>query len=597
MTSTSGGVPVGDQGRNKGAPALIRRLLGSFMRGQWGLIVLAMGCMGIVAATTAGIAWLMKPAVNEVFAGKNPTVLTWVAISFPAVFMAKGLANYGQRTLMNAVGARVIARCREALYDHLQGMDIAFFAQSRTATLVSRFTVDLTLMKNTITTGTMALGRDAVTLVGLLVSLVALDLDLAIIAVTVFPLAVLPIVILGRRVRKAAKGMQSESGELDAQLLQIFQGIRVVKVYNAEAREAERVDGTIWRIYRHLMRSESVGAAISMVLEILSGIAFAGVVVYGGQRVTEGNLDPGTFFAFLTSMFLLYQPLKRLGRVNVVAQEGLAAMERLFDLLDTPPGLREKPDAMELTVSGGEIRFEGVRLTYPQGEIPALGGLDLLVPTGGTAALVGRSGAGKSTALQLVPRFYDADEGRVLIDGQDVRDVTFRSLWRSIAMVTQEVILFDDTVRANIAYGRPDASEADIEASARAAAAHEFIQEMPQGYDTVIGEQGVRLSGGQRQRLVIARAMLKNAPILLLDEATSALDTESERKVRGAFDSLRQGRTCVVVAHRLSTVMNADIIYVLDAGRVAERGTHAELLAKGGIYTDLCATELSKAEG
>ncbi|MCF8488654.1 MAG: ABC transporter ATP-binding protein/permease [Rhodospirillum sp.] len=583
-------------GRSKGAPALILRLIRAFMHGQWGLMALAMGCMGIVAAMTASIAWLMKPAVNEVFAGKDPAVLTLVAISFPAVFMAKGLANYGQRTLMNAVGTRIISRSREALYNHLQGMDIAFFAQSRTATLVSRFTVDLTLLKNTITTGTMALGRDAVTMVGLLVSLVALDLDLALIAGTVFPLAILPIVILGRRVRRAAKGMQSESGELDAQLLQIFQGIRVVKVYNAEEREAERVGGTIWRIYHHLMRSETVGASISMVLEILSGIAFAGVVIYGGQRVTEGNLDPGTFFAFLTSMFLLYQPIKRLGRVNIVAQEGLAAMERLFDVLDTPPGLREKPDAPELTVMGGEIRFEAVRLTYALGEGPALSDLTLTVPAGGTAALVGRSGAGKSTALQLVPRFYDADEGRVVIDGQDVRDVTFRSLWKAIAMVTQEVILFDDTVRANIAYGRPDASDAEIEAAARAAAAHDFVQEMPRGYDTMIGEQGVRLSGGQRQRLVIARAMLKNAPILLLDEATSALDAESERQVRQAFDSLRQGRTCVVVAHRLSTVMNADIIYVLDAGRVAESGTHAELLAKGGIYTDLCATELSKAE-
>jgi subfamily B ATP-binding cassette protein MsbA len=569
-------------------------LAGDFMGGQWGWLALAMLCMAIVAGSTSAIAWLMKPAVNEVFSGKNSDVLALVAVAFPAVFMIKGVANYGQRTLMNMVGTRLIARCRTALYDHLQGMDIAFFAQSRTATLVSRFTVDLTLLKNTITNSTMALGRDAVTLVSLLVSLLVLDLELAVIAGAVFPTAVLPIAILGRRMRKAARGMQSQSGELDAQLLQIFQGIRVVKVYNAEAREAARVSETIWRIHHHLMKSEVVGSVVSMVIEILSGIAFAAVVVYGGMRVTGGDLDPGTFFAFLTSMFLLYQPLKRLGRVNVVAQEGLASAERLYEVLDTPPGLREVPDARDLVVERGEIRFEDVRLTYPEGEVPALDGLTLTVPAGGTAALVGRSGAGKSTALQLIPRFYDPDAGRVLIDGLDARDVTFRSLWGAMAMVTQEVILFDDTVRANIAYGRPGATEADIEAAARAAAAHDFILALPQGYDTVIGEQGTRLSGGQRQRLVIARAMLKNAPILLLDEATSALDTESERQVRRAFDSLRVGRTCVVVAHRLSTVMNADVIHVLDAGRVAESGTHAELLARGGIYADLCATDLAE---
>ncbi|WP_200290827.1 ABC transporter ATP-binding protein [Rhodospirillum rubrum] len=572
---------------------LVGRLIKDHLARQWGLIALAVLCMLAVAASTSAIAWLMKPAVNDVFARHDRDVLMLIALAFPVAFILKGLANYGQRTLMNRVGLRVVQRCREALYDHLQGMDIAFFAQQQTAALVSRFTVDLTLLKNTITSGIMVVGRDAVTMVSLVVSLFVLDMQLALIAVTVFPAAVLPIALLGKRVRKAARGMQAQSGQLDALLLQVFQAIRVVKVYNAGEHERARVAATVDRIYRHLMRSERIGAAISMVVEILSGFAFAAVVIYGGQRVTAGDLDPGTFFAFITSLFLLYQPIKRIGGVNVVAQEGMAAVERMYGVIDTPPALREAKDAPALVLERGEIVFDDVRLTYPTQEGPALDGLSFRAPAGATVALVGRSGAGKSTALQLVPRFYDADGGRVLIDGQDVRAVTFRSLWAAIAMVTQEIILFDDSVRANIAYGRPGASQAEIEDAARHAAAHDFILSLPEGYDTVIGEQGTRLSGGQRQRLVIARAMLKNAPILLLDEATSALDTESERHVRQAFERLRQGRTCIVVAHRLSTVMNADVIHVVDAGRIVESGSHAALLAQGGLYANLCATDLS----
>ncbi len=573
---------------------LVMRMARDFLVRDVGWIMVAVLSMFAVSATTAAVAWLMKPAINEVFAGRDPAALSWLALAFPAVFVAKGFANYTQRTVMNFVGLRVVSRCRERLYDHLQGMDIGFFAARQTSTLVSRFTVDLTQLKNTVTSLTTSIGRDVVTFFGLVGSLLALDVELSLIALVIFPLSIGPVVLLGRKVRRASTGLQEESGYLDGLLLEIFQGIRMVKVYNAEGYERARVDRRIDTMHGHQMRQERVRAQIGMVLELLAGVAFAAVVVYGGRRVTGGDLDPGTFFAFITALFLMYQPIKRLGHFNAFLQEGLAAVERLYGVLDTPPALREAPDAATLAVQGGEIRFEEVTLRYDAEGAPALSGLDLRVPAGSTTALVGRSGAGKTTALTLIPRFRDPDSGRVLIDGQDVREVTFRSLWGAIGMVTQEVLLFDDTIRANIAYGKPDATPAEIEGAARAAAAHDFILALPDGYDTVVGEQGIRLSGGQRQRVVIAREMLKNAPILLLDEATSALDTESERQVRQAFDALSEGRTVVVVAHRLSTVVNADQIVVLDAGRVAEQGTHAELIAHGGIYADLCRTDLAE---
>lgn len=551
--------------------------------------------MLVVAGATSATAWLMKPAVNGVFAQGESHTLALLSLAFPLVFIAKGLANYGQRTLMNLVGARIIARCRSALFDHLAGMDIGFFARQPTATLVSRFTVDLTVLKTTITTATMALGRDAATLAGLLVTLVLLDPRLALIAAALFPLAGLPILLLGRTARRAARGMQAESGRLDALLVQVFQGIREVKVALAQDREKARVATTVDHITRHMLRTERTGAAVSMVLEILSGIAVAAVVVYGGGQVTAGALDPGTFFAFLAALFLLYQPIKRLGRVHVVAQEGLAAAERYYALLDTRPALTDPPNAPALVVSEGAVRFEDVRLSYPGGGAPALEGLSFIAPAGCTTALVGPSGAGKSTTLALIPRFLDPDAGRVLIDGQDLRGVAQRSLWRQIALVTQEVILFDDTLGANIAYGRPDATEAEIRAAASAAALDDLIDGLPQGLATPIGEEGQHLSGGQRQRVMLARAFLKDAPILLLDEATSALDTDSERRIRAAFDRLRQGRTCLVVAHRLATVRDADVIHVMEAGRIVESGTHAALLARGGLYARLCATDLAAA--
>jgi subfamily B ATP-binding cassette protein MsbA len=353
-----------------------------------------------------------------------------------------------------------------------------------------------------------------------------------------------------------------------------------------EAYEQTRADAVIERLYKLVQRVQRVRAIPSPMMEALGGLAVAGVILYGGHQVVVGARSPGTFFSFITALLLAYQPLKVLAALNVGLQEGLAAAQRIFTVLDLEPAIRDRPGAVTLAASRGEIRFAGVSFDYPSGA-RALDGIDLVVPAGKRVALVGASGAGKSTILNLIPRFYEVGAGSIAIDGTDIRDATLASLRGAIALVSQEVSLFDDTIRANIGYGRLGADEADIVAAATAAAADGFIRDLPQGYDTEVGEHGIKLSGGQRQRIVIARAMLKNAPILLLDEATSALDTESERQFQAALRQLMRGRTSLVIAHRLSTVIDADLIYVIDQGRIVERGTHGELLHKGGAYARL----------
>jgi len=375
-------------------------------------------------------------------------------------------------------------------------------------------------------------------------------------------------------------------------LSQTFQGARLVKAYGMEPYEEGRATGLFERVFALVDRANRTRSRAGPMMEALGGAAIAMVILYGGHEVIAAARTPGAFFSFITALLLAYQPVKSLANLNASLQEGLAAAQRVFEVIDIEPTIRDLPGAWPLRIAGGEVRFNDVRFAYANGKT-ALAGVSLSVPAGKTVALVGSSGAGKSTILNLIPRFYDVAAGTVTIDGMDVRQATLASLRGAIALVSQEVSLFDDTVRANIAYGRFGASEAEIVAAAEAAAADEFIRALPEGYDTQVGEHGIKLSGGQRQRLTIARAMLKNAPILLLDEATSALDTESERQVQAALKALMHGRTTVVIAHRLSTVIDADIIHVIDAGRVAESGTHGELLRQNGIYARLYALQFA----
>ena len=574
---------------------LMRRLLRESVRPYLGWLALAVVFMVVMAGATALSAWLMKPVVNDVFIGRDPAMLWLIGGAVLATFLVKGLANYAQASLMSFVGLRIVSDNQNRLFARLARMDLQFFHDNATGRLISRFTVDVGLMRAAVSNVLTGFGKDTLSLAGLVAVMFIQDWRLALASFVVFPIAVLPIVRLGRRMRRVTAHTQEEMGQLMTILEQTFQGIRIVKSYVMEEYEKHRVGAIIERIFTHTMNAARTRARASPIMETLGGIAVALVIVYGGSRVIAGATDAGSFFSFITALLLAYEPMKHLANLNTNLQEGLAGAQRLFAVMDTEPRVREAANARAIEVKRGAIRFEGVRFSYVPGRT-ALHDVSFEVPAGRTVALVGPSGAGKSTILNLVPRFYDPDTGVIRIDGVDVREATFASLNRAIALVSQEITLFDDTVRANIAYGRAGASEGDIVAAARAAGADEFIAALPLGYDTIVGERGVKLSGGQRQRLAIARAMLKNAPILLLDEATSALDSEAERQVQAALAQLTKGRTTLVIAHRLSTVMGADLICVVEAGRIVERGTHAELLARGGAYARIHAIQFATAD-
>ncbi|HUA53998.1 MAG TPA: ABC transporter ATP-binding protein [Candidatus Sulfotelmatobacter sp.] len=571
---------------------LLGRLVGDHVRRYTPRLALALVFMALAAGATATLAKLIEPVLDLVFTNHDRAMLREVALVVLVVFAIKGLAAYGEAVVMNGVGQRIVADLQAALFDRLIHADLAFFNDTPTGALISHFTNDANLLRGAVSSTLTGIGKDALTLVFLVGVMFYQDWLLALIAFFAFPTAFLPIARLGRRMRRVSTDVQLELGRFTTLLDQVFQGARHVKAYGMERYETTRAHELIERLYRLAFKAGKVRAASSPIMETLGGIAIVAVIVYGGAQVISGARTTGTFFSFITALLLAYEPVKRLANLNTSLQEGLAAAQRLFASLDVEPRIRDAADARPLVVTRGEVRFERVSFAYRPGGA-ALDAVSLTVPAGKTAALVGPSGAGKSTILNLIARFYDVGAGRVLIDGQDVRGATLASLRGSVGLVAQEVGLFDDTVRANIAYGRLDATDAEIVAAARAAAAHDFIMALPEGYATPVGELGVKLSGGQRQRLAIARAMLKDAPILLLDEATSALDTESERQIQAALNQLMRGRTVLVIAHRLSTVIDADIIYVIEAGRVVEQGSHAELLARGGAYARLYALQFS----
>jgi ATP-binding cassette, subfamily B, bacterial MsbA len=578
-----------------GTYALLRRLTGVFLRPYLGKLSLALFAMLLVAATTAANAWLMQPVLDDIFIGQDGSLLWVVALGVVALAVVKGFATYLQAVLMTVVGQHVIADVQKSLFARLMRADLAFFHANPTGTLISRFTNDANMLRGAAANVLAGFGKDALTVVFLVILMFRQDWVLAIASFVVFPLAFRPLISQGRRMRRVSANTQAELGQFTTLLDQTFQGARHVKAYGMEDYEAKRADLLIERVVKLINRATRIRSAASPLMETLGGVAVAVVILYGGHQVIEGVRTPGTFFSFITALLLAYQPMKSLAGLNSNLQEGLAAAQRVFSILDIEPTIQNAPDAKPLDIRGGEIRFTGVRFAYHDGA-PALTGIDLLVPAGKTVALVGASGAGKSTILNLIPRFYDVSTGQIAIDGQDLRGVTLESLRAGIALVSQEISLFDDSVRANIAYGRFGATEDDIIAAAKAAAADDFIRALPDGYDTLVGEHGVKLSGGQRQRLSIARAMLKNAPILLLDEATSALDTESERLVQVALRHLMRGRTTLVIAHRLSTIIDADIICVVDHGRIVEIGSHAELLSRGGIYARLYGLQFASDE-
>ena len=573
--------------------ALTRRILSGYVRPHVWKIIGGLACMAVMAVSIGAFTQLIKPIINDIFIEKQANMLVPVGLAALIIFMSKGLATYGQAVLMAMVGNRIVADMQAQLFDRLMGSDLSFFHKTSPGILIARFINDVNLLRTSVTETLTGIGKDSLTLIVLVGVLFYEDWFLATLSFFIFPTAIIPVVVIGRRMRKVSTKTQVETGRLTTLLDEVFQGVRHVKAYGMERYERGRAGEAIDEVYHLQVRNTATRSALHPIMETLGGLAVVGAIVFGGTQVIQHGKDPGTFFAFLFALLFAYEPAKRLAKLNAKLQEGLAAAQRVFALLDSEPEIRDAADAKALEVAGGKVALEGVDFSY-EDDKTTLQEVWIEAPAGKTVALVGPSGAGKSTVLNLIPRFYDVSGGRVVIDGQDVRKVTMDSLRANIALVSQEILLFDDTVRANIAYGKPDASDQEVEDAARHAGAHDFILALSEGYDTPVGPRGTKLSGGQRQRIAIARAMLKNAPILLLDEATSSLDSESERQVQKALKTLMSGRTTLVIAHRLSTVADADVIYVLEAGRVIERGTHSELLSRGGAYARLHAMQFAE---
>jgi len=560
----------------------ISRLL-QYVKPYKSWLVISMVCMVIVASMAGAQAYLVKPLLDEIFFNKNGTMLKLVPLVIMGVFLVKGLFSYSYNYLLQKVGQSIIRDLRNLLYSHIQSLPLSFFQKKPTGELISRILSDVTLIQGAVSNVLVGILKDTCQVIFLIGVIFYQDWRMASIAMISLPLVIYPIVNFGRRHRRLSRGSQQTTAQVSNILYETITGNRIVKAFSMEKYEVGRFAKTLDELFAIVMRNTRIGAISSPLMEVLGGVGISLVVWYGGSQVLADKSTPGTFFSFLTALIMIYQPIKGVSAINNSLQQGIAAAERVFDVLDIQSEVAEKKDAIELPLIKDAIEFTNARFQYDE-DTEVLKGINLKVKAGEVLAVVGTSGGGKSTLVNLIPRFYDVSSGSLTIDGTDIRDVTFKSLRDQVGVVTQQTILFNDTVRNNIAYGSLDASEEQIKDAARAAHALGFIQNMPKGFDTVIGESGARLSGGERQRISIARAILKNAPILILDEATSSLDTESEHEVQQAIENLVQSRTTIVIAHRLSTIRNADRIVVIQAGEIVEEGTHDTLLPLGGVY-------------
>jgi len=575
------------------ARALAARIGRIYMAPRWKGWLVAILAAAVTAALSARLASILRPAVDDLLGRHKPHAIVTIPLTIAGLAVLRALVQVIQATLVNRIGNGVVADIQRQLFGRLVRADLARLRAQHSGSFVSSVLYDAGLTREAATSGVVNYTQNLLTAVGGLWVMFNIDWGLALLALVGAPIAGAVMGRFAKRTSKAAKGAMAETSALSTAIMESLDGVRVVKIENRERFEEERVGEVIRRRERHLVKGANARAWAAPTTELVTSVVLAGLIAFAGWR---GGVTPGGFIAFITGFLMAAQSLRQLANLQGVFAEGMSAARRLFLALDVEPEVRERPGAHALARARGEIGFEGVGFTYGGEGPPTLSDIELKVQPGETVALVGPSGGGKTTILNLIPRFYDPTAGRVTLDGRDLREVTLASLREQIALVTQEPFLFDDTIRANIAYARPGASGQEIERAAQAAAAHDFILELPGGYDSLVGEAGARLSGGQRQRIAIARAFLKDAPVLLLDEATSALDTESEAQVQAALRRLMAGRTTILIAHRLSTVRGADRIYVIDRGQIVEIGDHASLIRKRGLYARLAKTQDLEAE-
>lgn len=566
-----------------------RRLLVFVKPYSWRM-VFGLICMIVAAAAYLVVPWLIKNVVDEVLQAKDMVMLNLVVAAILLVFLIRGFATYGQTYTMSYIGQRVIIDIREALFKHLQRLDQAYFDRRKTGVIMSNLTNDVGALQTAIVDNLISFITEGVTLIGSLVSMILLDWKLTLVTLVIVPVVLGIINIFGKRLRLAGHDVQGRIADITSLLQETISGIRVVRSFAREAYEVKRFENENQRNFRAVMRATKLTSLLSPMVEFSAAIAVTVILWYGGYSVVTGVISAGSLIAFLIYAINLSNPVKRLSQVYGNIQKAMAAGDRVFAILDTEPQVKEKTNAKPLPEVKGHVEFDHVSFSY-DGEKKAITDLSLTVNPGQIVAIVGPSGAGKTTVANLLPRFYDVAEGSLRIDGTDVRDVTFQSLREQIGLVPQDTMLFNATIKDNILYGRLDATDDEVFEAAKAANALEFIDKLPDGMQTLVGERGNSLSGGQRQRIAIARAILKNPKILILDEATSALDTESEKLVQEALERLMKGRTAFVIAHRLSTIKNADRIVVLKQGRIEEFGTHEQLLNRDGLYRHLYSVQ------
>jgi len=555
---------------------------------NWSRLLFATACMMIMAASTAATAFLVKPVLDDVFFNKNIVMLKLIPLAIVIIYGLRGIGMFGQEYFMNYVGQGIIRQLRNELYNHIQDLSLSFFHNEKTGSLMSRIINDVNVIKTMVSTAVTSALRDIFTIIGLIIVIFYRDWKMALCAVVILPVAFFPIYEFGKRIRQVSTGLQESMANMSSFLHETFSGNKIVKAFGMEPYEKKRFSERTFHLFELEMKTVIVKSLSSPIMECLGGIGISFIIWYGGYKVINGVSTAGTFFSFMTAVIMIYDPVKKLSHLNNSIQQGLAATDRVFDIIEKKSDIKEPETPLIITRGPHQVTYRNVSFKYNDtDESMVLKKLNLDVKPGEIIALVGMSGGGKTSLVNLLPRFYDVSDGVIYIDGIDIRDASIASLRDQIAMVTQEPILFNDSIRNNIAYGNRNATASQIEKAAKAAYAYNFIQHLPQKFDTNIGELGSRLSGGEKQRICIARALLKDAPVLILDEATSALDAESEMLVQKALENLMKGRTTFVIAHRLSTIGYANRIIVIVGGRIVEKGNHEQLLALQGEYYKL----------